>query len=250
MGLQKWGFAMHRPTVVLIALLTSVTSASAADARLPVKKAPPMAPPPVVDIWNGFYFGGNVGGGWANAGMEFGLDGAPPFASIDNSLRGLLGGVQAGFNWQAGPTVFGIEADYQWTDMKCTLDAPCPPGICAGVAASFTQKMPWFATARARFGFADAGFLIYVTGGYAFAKLEAEASATAGGVTTTVDRDQNRTGWTLGGGIEAALTAGWTAKTEYLYIDAGDQKLTANGQLNFDNRFHVFRFGLNRKFGS
>ena len=56
----------------------------------------------------------------------------------------------------------------------------------------------------------------------------------------------------IGAGIETALGQGWTAKTEYLYIDAGENKVfnAAQGDLaTFDNRFHVFRLGLNYKFG-
>ena len=30
-----------------------------------------------------------------------------------------------------------------------------------------------------------------------------------------------RTGWTAGGGIEAALAGNWTAKVEYLHVDLG-----------------------------
>ena len=47
-------------------------------------------------------------------------------------------------------------------------------------AASFDQNMPWFGTARGRLGYASAGWLIYATGGYAYTRLESNASASAG----------------------------------------------------------------------
>jgi outer membrane immunogenic protein len=58
----------------------------------------------------------------------------------------------------------------------------------------------------------------------------------------------------VGGGIEAALTQRWTAKAEYLYIDAGSQdvsnpSITRLGAGHFENRFHIFRYGLNYTFG-
>ena len=63
-------------------------------------------------------------------------------------------------------------------------------------------------------------------------------------------------GWTVGGGIEAVLDRNWTAKTEYLFIDAGNQDVRnpsfspGGDTTRFENRFHVFRFGLNYRFGS
>jgi len=67
-------------------------------------------------------------------------------------------------------------------------------------------------------------------------------------------RSDTRAGWTFGGGTEAALDAHWSAKLEYLYIDAGkSQRAVRLSQLGFatsfnsdvSNRFHVIRAGLN-----
>jgi outer membrane immunogenic protein len=63
------------------------------------------------------------------------------------------------------------------------------------------------------------------------------------------------TGWTVGAGIEAALAKNWSAKSEYLFVNAGSQNpfnpnfVDGGATGHFDNRFHIFRFGLNRKFG-
>ena len=81
--------------------------------------------------------------------------------------------------------------------------------------------MPWFGTARGRLGYASAGWLIYATGGYAYARLETNASASAGGLSASVQRDESRSGWTAGGGIEVAFAQNWSAKVEYLYMDFG-----------------------------
>jgi outer membrane immunogenic protein len=240
---------MQRRIIAFAAVLMTAGTAAAAD--LPFK-APPMLQP--VNIWSGFYLGLNLGGGWGNATMDFGFGGAPTFASVDNSMSGLAGGGQVGFNWQSGPAVLGVEADFQWTGMKGSLVAPCPPGICAGLAASFTQKMPWFGTARGRLGYADGGWMIYVTGGYAYARLEENASATAGAVTVNLSRDQNRHGWTLGGGIEVALSRNWSAKAEYLYLDLGSKDgswtITGLPTLNdsTDLRANIVRGGVNYRF--
>src|SRR5262245_59599397 len=92
-------------TAASLAMLAG--SAVAADFR------PPSGPLPMsVPGWTGFYLGVNAGGGWADAQIDFSLGGVP-FAAVDNSMRGALGGVQAGYNWQAGAILLGVEADAQ-----------------------------------------------------------------------------------------------------------------------------------------
>ena len=42
----------------------------------------------------------------------------------------------------------------------------------------------------------------------------------------TDNRSQTRGGWTIGGGVEVELMAGWSAKIEYLYVDLGSRTTT------------------------
>src|SRR5438128_12685562 len=86
---------------------------------------------------------------------------------------GLFGG-QVGFNWQTGPVVWGVEADWQWanqTDTTCggLCGNLVVPGVVTIVGVANTtnvyQKFKWFSTARARVGCANDGALIYFTGG-------------------------------------------------------------------------------------
>src|SRR6478752_5280431 len=82
--------------------------------------------------WSGLYIGANVG--FANANSDF--SGTVPcstacayFAAANAALingapngsgdsTGFTGGVQAGYNWQTGAIVFGIEADFNFTDLQ------------------------------------------------------------------------------------------------------------------------------------
>src|ERR1700727_1127552 len=92
--------------------------AGAADLpmRMPTKAAP-LAPPPF--SWTGFYIGANVGGIWGRSGqtvdVNTGLTFIPPNTA---SFSGVIGGVQAGYNYQFSNVVLGIEADYDWTSAK------------------------------------------------------------------------------------------------------------------------------------
>jgi outer membrane immunogenic protein len=241
-----------RASIVAAVMLTVGGVANAADfPTMPVK-----APTPYLRgyDWTGLYIGVNAGGGWSNATSEFGVAGAAPFASVDNSLLGAVGGVQAGYNWQSGPAVFGIEADFQYSGMRGGLNAPCPALICAGLAAGFDQQMPWFGTVRGRLGYASDSWMIYATGGYAYARFESDAFASAGPVAASVSTSETRSGWTAGAGIEVALTRNWSARIEYLYLDFGthDRSWVLTGLPTLTDSTKVFtnvaRAGLNYKF--
>src|SRR5262245_20197081 len=101
------GVLMRRIIVVVGSAVFLSSATVAADLPRPM-----LSPAPPLPGWTGFYFGGNVGGGWAKAESDFSVPGGPVFASAVNSLEGLQGGVQAGYNWQSGPAVFGVEADF------------------------------------------------------------------------------------------------------------------------------------------
>jgi outer membrane immunogenic protein len=240
---------MRASVIAILAFAASVGSAFAAD--LPVRPLPPISGAPT---WNGFYLGANAGGGWSNANNVFSAAGFPSFASVDNNLTGGIAGGQVGYNWQQSWLVFGIEADFQWSGMKGGLNAPCPVGICTGLAANFDQRMPWFGTVRGRLGYAQDGWLLYATGGYAYTRVETNAFASAGGLAANIRDNQSRQGWTVGGGIEVAFTRNWSAKVEYLYMRFGERDqifaltglpaITDNVELNSN----IFRAGVNYRF--
>ncbi len=241
-------------------LTTAITSllmlgtASAADMRpVPYYKAPPIAATP---SWTGFYAGVNAGGAWADGDLDFSVAGGPSFASINNSFAGVIGGGQLGYNWQFGSFVGGLEADFQGSNLKGSLTAPCPALVCAPAAlsAAYSQSIPWFGTARARIGYAQDTWMIYATGGYAYANLETSATATAGPLVASYAASELRSGWTVGGGIEVGFSPNWSAKLEYLYADFGSQRTTwaAFGipLINDDARLtmNVVRAGVNYRF--
>ncbi|MFA6265939.1 MAG: outer membrane protein [Pseudolabrys sp.] len=212
-------------TIVALPLILIASAAAAADfpgrpayvAPLPVQTAP---------VWTGFYLGGNAGGGWSNARSDFSTTG-PVFGTANNHMSGAAGGLTLGYNWQSGPLVFGGETDFQFSGIDGSLSTSCPAATClVPLSASYDQKVKWFGTARGRVGYAQQGWLIYATGGYAYARLETNATANTGGTSASMSQHANRNGWTVGGGIEVALTSHWSAKAEYLYMDFGSQTTT------------------------
>lgn len=115
---------IRKALLAISALAFSSMAASAADMAMRTK-----APPIVVDPsynWSGFYIGGNVGYGWGDADTSFNpLPSAAAFVNLAPTTlgpdpQGVIGGVQAGYNWQAGKFVVGLEADIQASDIHGT----------------------------------------------------------------------------------------------------------------------------------
>jgi len=221
--------------------------AVAADMQPPIPYLPQSMPE--MAGWTGFYVGVNAGGGFGTAKNDFSIAGAPSFATVDLPQKGAIGGGQIGYNWQAGPAVFGIEADLQASSIKGSVSTPPLP-----LSANYSQELPWFGTARGRIGYAQAGWLLYATGGYAYGRVKTVASATAGPATVSVTTNENGNGWTVGSGAEVMIAPRWSIKVEYLYVDLGTTTISyafpALPTLNNNTHvtINVARAGLNFRF--
>jgi len=191
--------------------------------------------------WSGFYTGVNGGGALSQVNA---VNISEIAGAIDIARTGFTGAVQGGYNWQTGNVVAGVEADIGYLGIDRLLRGWNDDN-------SFGVKTDWYGTVRGRAGYNTGSALVYVTAGGAFVRVRNIYDNDVSNESTT-SHSKIAAGWTVGGGIEAALGGNWSAKTEYLYIDAGRQSVTEpdDGTHGFDNRFHVFRFGLNRKFGS
>ena len=91
-------------------------------------------PHPSAFNWSGFYAGANFGYGFGWADLTAGT-------TVSQEGKGILGGVQAGYNYDFGGFVLGAEGDFQFSDIKG--DA----AIGGGIAASYSLDR--FGTVRA-----------------------------------------------------------------------------------------------------
>jgi outer membrane immunogenic protein len=209
----------------------------------------PVAALPSHD-WTGFYAGVNAGAGLSQVKTNATSVAGEFAGAVDIAGSGFTGGVQAGYNWQLAPNwVAGTEAEIGFLGVDRSFadfdDGPIRFGI----------KTDWYGTLRGRLGYSTGPALVYVTGGAAFLNLRNDSTRDIDNLIPT-SISKTAAAWTIGGGIEAALAQNWTAKTEYLYFDAGSQTLVVasvnfgDPTARFNNRFHVFRFGLNYRFGS
>ena len=238
----------------IASLLT--TSALAADlAARPYTKAPP--PPVVLYNWTGFYIGGNVGYGWGHANNSDNLIApcpiclfAPPdFATLaangSNRVDGAIGGGQIGYNWQVKNYLVGIEADIQASGQRGTntlnsafflpiaffFGAQTP----SATSLTNTTRLDWFGTVRGRLGYVYDRWLVYGTGGLAYGELNVNSAVNPANISLVpgfqnvpfnIGGSQTKTGWTLGFGVESALSANWSWRAEYLYMDLGSVTVT------------------------
>jgi len=212
-----------RAGMAAAAMTVGITVASAAD--LPRREALPAKAPPYVAQtynWSGAYIGINGGGGFGRS--DFGA-GAGSF-----DLSGALVGGTLGYNWQLNPLVLGIEGDIDWSSIRGS--SPC------GLTSCETRNN-WLSTVRGRVGYAMGRFMPYVTGGAAFGDIKTSVAGIGDSSTT-------KTGYAVGGGIEAALSGPWTAKIEYLYVDLGHASTAIGTDASF--RSHIIRAGLNYRF--
>ena len=85
-----------------------------------------------------------------------------------------------------------------------------------------TSQYRWLGSVRGRLGYAFDNWLLFGTGGWAFTNIRHTNDFGAGD-----SFDNNRSGWTVGGGIEYALTPNWTTRLDYRYFDFGSYSRSA-----------------------
>ena len=143
-------------------------------------------------LWTGFYAGLNVGGAFGSSRNAFTVAGfgLPSFAT---SLDGVIGGGEAGYNWQTGPWVLGLEANFEGSGLSGGRNAPCLPPLCGAFAASYSQELSWFGTLRPRIGYALGNSHFYATGGGALGQVETNAAAAVGPLVAADRRGKRET---------------------------------------------------------
>ena len=234
--------SLVKSVVVAAVGIVGLSAANAAD--LPTRKAAPepvYAPPPY--SWTGFYVGVNAGGIWGSGSTN--VTGSPAFiglgpalvpSSFNSSSSGaFVGGGQIGYDYQVGAGVFGVEADIDGTSLNKSGGFTSIRTLGAGgptLTTSASARLNYLGTVRARIGFTPWDrLLIYGTGGFAYGGAHTSGSVVANGTGLVWTGSDNpvRAGWTIGGGLEYAITYNIALRAEYLYYDLGKQSTTTAG---------------------
>ena len=272
----------------VLSLLAAVAPAIAKDPAKRTASAYNAIVVPAYD-WSGFYAGVNLGWSFGRSNTDYTIAGLP-FGSTSQPMDGILGGLQAGYNWQRGRALFGWEADIQATGQRgssslndfipgtpgtpaipCIFEdgpgtpclagtgIPATPGIPAvNGLVTYQNSLRWFSTFRGRIGFTPAErWLVYATGGLAVGGVTTSETLNVNGAMAFLNSNAIRLGWTAGAGIETALGNGWTAKLEYLYIDFGSVNNALVGiapitpvVTNSHVTDNIVRVGFNYRFGA
>ncbi len=269
-GMAGQGELRTRRLLAIMACAAALLKASCAEAA-----GPPRATP----LWSGFYIGGNIGYG---SGISTGTTtvveafGAVSLANeayaTAGGPKGAIGGGQLGYSWQVSEhAVLGLEGDWQaaagHTSQQFAGFAEAGQSASGPMTTTTQARILSFGTLRGRVGYAWDRLMLYGTGGLALGDVKL-----SGAVNEFVDLvglddlavswpfggSKLRAGWTLGAGIEGALTNNWTLKFEYLYLDFGSVSTstavtapdTIAGTISTQARFadNIWRIGFNYQF--
>jgi opacity protein-like surface antigen len=161
--------------------------------------------------WSGFYFGVSSGYQWSQ--LDFRYTTAPPITAQPDSDSGLVGG-HLGIQHQFGNIVLGVEGNFLSTFRNNFGRDTCHPAVCVGPVSG---RLNDIITVGPRVGWAAGHWMPYATGGYASANFYTRADTPAG---VMIDEATTRHGgWYLGGGLEWAVSPGWTMGLEYRHYE-------------------------------
>jgi outer membrane immunogenic protein len=241
---------MRAKLISLVVATLGVGSAHIASAADLYVKAPPLP----VFSWTGFYVGGNFGAGFgtttatdilATNGLPWVVNGG----QWHNKSVGFTAGGQAGYNWQVGSLVLGVEGDIGYLGLVGSGQYPFLTTTTVDTHGGL------FSTARGRLGYAFDHLLVYGTGGWFGADVGSTVNQSTGVIIHTSSTGF-QSGWTAGGGLEWAFAPNWSFKGEYLHYDVGTTQIggTFSGGgaaiqfFNIKNTGDMVRTGINYRF--
>jgi outer membrane immunogenic protein len=247
--------------VVGIAVAASALATAASAADMPVPAGPAYYPPvyrPVIYDWTGIYGGVNLGAGLLQDQITTTTTTALEPAGTQTKLSpfSVVGGAQAGFNYQIQQVVVGAEGTFTWSNISGTQ---VTPSLIPTVSEMSISTPRWYATATGKIGFAANDFLYYVKGGAAWMGVNNTQTVSAGvGNISSQTIGSTRSGFTVGGGIEFGMTENLSVRLEYDFLDFGTKTYTF-ANLNTDptplvlpvsiqSTTHLFLTGLNYRF--
>lgn len=218
--------------------------------------SPDVAAVPRLVNWTGFSIGGSLGGlrDESEQNLDFGAGGGN---RVRVEAAGILAGGQVGYDYQFGSIVVGVAGDFAYTN---ATGAKACPGETIRVFFTCETKTDFLAMGTGRLGYASERALYYVKGGAAFApnmrervksNTGSELLLTGSTFPTITSSDYDAVGWTIGAGVEFALTQNWSAKAEYMHYELERQRLPLpeDGTASFaQHSGDLVRVGVNYRF--
>jgi opacity protein-like surface antigen len=221
--------------------------------------------------WSGFYLGAHLGAGFGTAKVDNPY--GPSIYGDTVRVPKALAGLQAGYNWQAPGSawVLGVEVDASAIDGDGTDTCLAYSGQFVSANCRVREHVIGSLTGRIGHVFGTQGrSLAYVKGGAAFLVGDLTMTTNAADYLNqpAAELDRTRWGWTVGAGVEHALSSGWAVRAEYDYANFGQRGITSpnGGYLQIPNTpaslidtvgaptqirqdAHLIKLGLNYYFG-
>jgi outer membrane immunogenic protein len=166
--------------------------------------------------WTGWYAGIQGGYSWSHSQSSYDNSPFTSFSIDPTNADGLIGGFEGGWNYQASSNfLIGMEGDVSFANLTDTI--PDDAGTYAhGCCQTITSTTDFGANLRGRAGvLVNSRTLLFGAAGLAISHVK--VTATDGNLS-----DQATLyGWTIGSGVEQAVTRNVSMKLEYLYTDTG-----------------------------
>ncbi|THD43508.1 MAG: porin family protein [Bradyrhizobium sp.] len=160
--------------------------------------------------WSGPYVGATLGYAWSGFHDQLALSTDSPTGLW--SQGGAVGAI-AGYNMQSSNYVLGIETEFNGAQIGATVHDQL-------FGDNFKSSLNDFGALRSRLGYAYNRALFYVDGGLAYGNLHSNVNGPAL-LGSPYSFSGVATGYTLGAGVEYAVTNNWSVRAEYLYMDFG-----------------------------
>ncbi|MGY8636564.1 hypothetical protein RAD15_29240 [Bradyrhizobium sp. 14AA] len=250
-------------------LLVLAAPAAAADLPLVAKAGPATAA-----SWAGFYLGVHGGYGWKKD--DFSVSDSFTFTAPQHingvTSQGAVYGGHAGYNWQFGRAVTGLELDFSASDIKGSNSISETTALGGGgtrtVTLSLAENVKYLGSARARLGWLPTdNVLLYGTAGLAWERLDSTSTnlsvdnppAAPATQLVTAKTPIDKFGWVAGVGAEMMLgSPNWIGRVEYLHYDFGQvQTASSFDRVGFrsdlstagSQTIDLVRAGVSYKFG-
>jgi outer membrane immunogenic protein len=227
-----------------VAAVALGSGAQAADLGVPRGAIAGVVVAPVFS-WTGFYAGADLGY-WTGSASTV----VPGFIPGFPRPNGVTLGGHIGYRHQfANNLVLGAEADLSWLGGKTSN------GFTGVGTTAYQLRGNWDGSLRATAGFAVDRALLYVTGGVSVIDARGCFIAAAGAPCNAgTFYGGTRAGWTVGAGLDYAVTQNWTVRGEYLYANYGSRlyasPVAVGGFISSRLETHKFRVGLNYVFST
>lgn len=142
--------------------------------------------------------------------------------SVSGSASSWLAGAQAGYNWQRGQWVYGVEGDLSATHLNKNLNLILQNPALATATAHVNADIDWYGTVRARLGWAQGPWMFYGTGGLAYGHADLNSTITGATLALNGQTSSVRTGWVAGAGIDYKWSQNVILSINYQYVDLGN----------------------------